>query len=206
MVKKLCCLACFICIVFNISLSYAETDIIFLGIPWLADEESTLNTIKESGYLQEEYKITFSNADTVYLITDGMDYYQPMMKQSFSDVCFSISLEGYTRGRIAGHPVKNFVFTFAYDGSAKLLSVKVELINASYHELFEKLSKRYGSSQDIITEDGITQNIWKGDNNSGIVLYTESDGNDYTLVYGYLNAEEVLTKCLESDPSDLAGL
>ena len=82
----------------------------------------------------------------------------------------------------------------------------VKLINADYESLKEKLVKKYGEGERLYDEEGLESFVWKGDNESCIVLFTKSEGIDYELVYGRLDAEEILANCLVSDPDDVSGL
>ena len=70
----------------------------------------------------------------------------------------------------------------------------------------EKLVKRYGEGERLYDEEGLEAFVWKGNSEFCIVLFTKSEGIDYELVYGRLDAEEILANCLVSDPDDISGL
>ena len=57
-----------------------------------------------------------------------------------------------------------------------------------------------------IEDESIESNLWRGDNNSAVALYTESDGFNYVLIYGRTDAEEILSNCSLYDPNDVSGL
>ena len=103
--------------------------------------------------------------------------------------------------------LKSLNLTFAYDGKYKLIAVGLSLVNASYDDIKEKLIRIHGNGEVKIDEnEGIDLILWRGDNNSAILLYTLSDGMDYTLMYGRLDAEDIIMNCLEIDPDETSGL
>ncbi len=185
-------------------MALAMADVSFNSVEFLSTDDIVLNTLTEKGFVKNNTVTDFSNEKNIYLVTNELLGFQPTYNPYYQDVCYSQTASGY--GRIAGYPVKGLSMTYAYDGSYRLISVKVDLIGADYATLLEKLTKVYGTAEVKAVEDeGITSNIWK-DGVAAIVLYTESDGADYILMYGRLDAEEILTNCLVSDPDDISGL
>ena len=119
----------------------------------------------------------------------------------------TLTIDIAAKGKIAGYPVNDLILTFAYDGEYKLIAVRVELIKGDYDDLKAKLNKVYGEGEHKETEEGIWSTVWKGDNNSAVVLYTLNGGIDYTLMYGRLDAADILQNCLApADPDDVSGL
>lgn len=202
-VKKM--LAVLMAFILLFSCAYAESEITFHSIPWLSDDVSTLKLLKEAGIISEDYKESTLNSETgSYIVPNEIINYKPELNMQYADVCLSISLAGSVRGKIAGCPVKNVVLSYAYNGSLQLIAVKVELIGTNYESLETKLAKVYGEGEKIETEDGVTTSVWKGENNTAILLYSE--GYNYSLIYGRLDAQEILSKCLEEDVEDVSGL
>lgn len=181
----------------------AMAEVTFNGIEFLSTDDVVINTLVEKGFANGAP--TFSNEINTYLVINEDLGYQPTYVQGYQDVCFSQEVTG--RGKIAGYPVKNLLLAYAYDGSYKLISVKVELIGADYEVMLEKLTKVYGTPDvKVVEEEGITSNIWK-DGETAVLLYTESDGLNFTLIYGRTDTEDILASCLvTSDPDDISGL
>lgn len=193
---------------FLFSFACAEQEITFQNLPWLSDVEEAIRTIKDAGYLRDGAdKIGLSNEKAVYITPNDDLNYQPTAFKEYKDYSYSVSLRDYVKGKLAGYPVADIDMAFAYDGQYKLIAVKIDLLNADYAALKEKLTKVYGEGEaKAIVEEGIETIIWKGENNSSVLLYTESEGLDYTLVYGRIDATEILANCLNSDPDDVSGL
>ena len=194
----------FVLLVFEIAA--AEGDITFCNIPWLSDEATVIQTLTEAG-LKRDGKGGVVSPDYAYIIVDDTGFVSPDRSTGADDVTYAIDLSGEVKGKIGGYPVKNLILTFAYDGEYKLISVKVELIRGNYVDLKAKLIKVYGEAETIETDEGIWSTVWKGDNNSAVVLYTQSEGNSFTLMYGRLDTTEILQKCMvPADPDNVSGL
>ncbi len=190
-----------------IRVSYAESDVTFQGVPWLENEVTTIQKLDDAGFIRQRDCIpSFTKDQSVYIIENDMGFFSPDRTIGTQDVCFTMDLSGFVKGTIAGCPVKNMVLTFAYDGEYKLIAIKIELVNMDYMILKNKLIKVYGESQQTITEEGIESNIWKGANNSAVLLYTQSEGLDYTFIYGRIDAIDILADCLKTDLDDICGL
>lgn len=192
-------------IIINIS-ALAEEEIKFSNIPWLSDDEITLKMLEESGlYRAGDHNVNLMNEECFYLITDYAGNIVPSATRD-NPFCYSTSLKGHAKGKIAGYPVHNIILTYAYNGEYQLIYIKVELLNTSYSELKEKLTKKYGISQEQETIEGLTS-IWKGDDNSCVALFSYDDGESFELVYGRLDAEEILLNCqMKPDPDDISGI
>lgn len=190
------------------SFADSEKEITFWGVSWLSDDPKVLQMLKESGCIQtysENYVLQKDQSS--FLIEDSALAYRPDTNSEYEEVCFSISTDSFTRGRIAGYPIKNLILSFAYNGTCRLISVKVEMIGADYNQILDKLIQVYGDGQNNKNDEGISAIMWKGADNSAVLLYTESEGLDYTLMYGRLDAEEILKNCLApADSSDVSGL
>ena len=182
----------------------AVAEVTFNSIPFLVSDDEVIAGLIEKGFVRKDTSFALSNENGTYLVANEILGYQPAFNQSYSDYCFSQHISGF--GRIAGFPVKSMNLTYAYDGVYKLIALKVDMLGANYATLNEKLTKVYGSP-DVrrVEEEGIVSNIWK-DGETSVVLYTENDGYDYTLIYGRTDAEEILANCLVSDPDDVLGL
>lgn len=202
------CLVIIICIILCVSNSLAEQEITFQDIPWLIDEEVSINLLSERGLLRKDVKNpTMASSNVVFIIeregglvlSDQMDEYANVVK--------SISLQGLIKGKIAGCPVKDVLLTFAYDGDFKLISIKIDLLNCDYSILKSKLSKVYGVGEESSFEEDQHNTIWRGENQTCIILSSYISEYDYSLVYGRLDAEEILKNCLApADPDDVSGL
>ena len=183
----------------------AESEITFQNIPWLTSETETVKQLFNLGIVREqELNEELAREGCEYIIFDEAGIYRPYTIRDYEEVCFAVLPS--PRGRIAGYPIKQIKLTFAYDGDYKLISVSVDMIGADYDELKEKLVRVYGDGQYSRTNEGIESLMWKGDNNSGVLLYTESEGLEFTLIYGRIDAEEILNNCRVSNPDDVSGL
>lgn len=203
--KKLICLLIAVLMLFGVAV--AEGDIAFSNIPWLSDEATVIQTLIEAGLVKDGSDFTISQQDYVYLIVSDTEFVSPDKVSGADEVTYAVDLSGSVKGKIAGYPIKNIILTFAYDGEYKLIAVKVELIKGNYDDLKAKLTKVYGEGEHKETEEGIWSTVWRGDNNSAVVLYTQSEGYDYTLMYGRLDAAEILSNCLTpAAPDDVSGL
>lgn len=196
-----------IMMVFLYSIAFADSEITFQGVSWLSDDAHALEMLIDSGFAREGISISQMTDDNPeYIVYNEFEFYTPDRIVELDDTAFCIDLQRVSKGKLAGHPVKTIKMSFAYDGVYKLISVKVDLINASYDELKTKLNSVYGDGEQTITDEGVESIIWKGANNTGVLLYTQSEGLDYTLMYGRLDAEEILSNCLKTDPDDVSGL
>lgn len=185
----------------------AEVELTFNSVPWLSDEETVYQTLSEAGFLRDGKGINAPRGEYTYLIVDDTEFVSPDRIMGADEVTYTVDLAGDIKGKIAGYPVKDLILTFAYDGEYKLIAVKVELIKATYNDLKAKLSKVYGEGEHKETEEGIWSTVWKGVNNSAIILYTQSEGFDFTLMYGRLDAADILSQCLAApSPDDVSGL
>lgn len=207
MKKAVAVLAIISLLLFLSNFAYAETEISFQNIPWLSDDITTMNALKSIGILRDGTQIlALSDEESVVIVENEMLNYQPKGLSEYKDYCYSISFHDYVKGKIADCPIKNIILTFAYNGEFELISVKVDLLNIDFVSLKEKLCRVYGEGDEKTLEEGIESIVWKGNNNSGVLLYTESEGYDYQLVYGRLDAEEILKKCTIMDKDDVSGL
>ncbi len=204
--KKIITLLLGIMIIANCIYAYAESEITFLGVSWLSNEIETIQQYNDKGYIC--FGVTnasFTKENSTYIEDEG-GFYSPVQITGRDEVCYSMNLSGLTKGKIAGYAVKRIIPTFAYDGEYKLISVKVELFNADYYDIKAKLMRVYGDGEQKVTEEGIESIVWKGSNYSAIVLYTQSEGIDFTLIYGRLDATKIINNCLQPDSEDISGL
>lgn len=184
-----------------------DKELIFSKIPWLSSEETTIDILKECGYLRSGFEIgAINNDNSTYLTEDESEFVQPVMSKDYNEVALSISLSGYVKGKVAGYPIKNIILCFAYNGDFQLVSVKLEMIGATYSELKEKLMGIYGACEEKKNQLEMISLNWKGADKSCVVLFNENADDSYELIYGRLDAAELLSNCLEIDPNDVSGL
>ena len=126
-----------------LSITSASAEVTFNGVEFLSTDDVVISTLTEKGFTSGAP--VFSNEKSTYLVINEDLGYQPTYVPTYQDVCFSQIVSG--RGKIAGYPVKNLILAYAYDGSYKLISVKVELLGADYTTLLEKLTKVYGAPE-----------------------------------------------------------
>ena len=188
--------------------STANADTTFANIPWLSNDTDTLQALSDAGLLRMNTTTSaFSFFFTAFIVENEVLGYQLNSTDYYNKYCFAVPLKNYVKGKIAGYPVQDILLTFAYNGEFQLVAIKLVLVNADYNSLKTKLTKVYGEGETKhIKEEALESTIWKGDNNSGILLYTESDGYDYTLIYGRLDATKLLANCASIDPEDVSGL
>ncbi len=195
------------------SFAKGEREITFQDIPWLSDEKTTFEILNNNGFIRTGFGIpAFTDNDGVYIIKDEGINARPMTTRNYPDASLQISLAKIIKNKIAGYPVTDVLLTFAYNGTeSKFISAKVVLFGAKYAEIYDKLCKVYGESETAEDDDGIVTNIWRGDNNSCVLLYSVNEGNIFNLIYGRLDAEEILIGCINAnsvvyDPDDISGL
>jgi hypothetical protein len=186
--------------------SFALADeISFLNIPWLSDEVYVSQTLFDKGYISEKGDIY--SIDSFCYIKENDNSIEKVEKNDNQSTCRSSKISEAARGKIAGYPISSIKLSYAYDGKCQLISAEINLIEANYSDILQKLEKVYGEGTEIETELGYKEVIWKGDNNTAVLLYTENDGLDFSLIYGRLDAEEILQNCLApADPDDVSGL
>jgi len=205
---RVICAIISIILLFGYSFAENETkEINFLNIPWLSNETEVFEQLTELGYVSQGLIGDYTNDRCLFLVKNDDELIWPASSNVYSDVCFTVELGNATRGKIAGYIVKNMSFTFANDGAFHLISVSVELVEAKYEDVKEKLTRVYGESEHIKTEEFAQSSIWKDGNDAAVVLYTDSEGYDYTLMYGRTDAEQILQNCLSPvDLEDVSGL
>ena len=189
--------------------AFADEEILFHSVPWMSNEIITRQKLEESGLIcGEMHRLPFEQEDFVYLV-EYVDtgFICPDYIMGLEKVTYSSDLKKLVKGKIAGYAVENLRLTFAYDGEYKLIAIKVDLLNSSYDDIKTKLTKVYGEGLEMLTDEGISSVIWKGDNDSAVVLYTQGEGLPFDLVYGRIDAVEILKNCLApADPDDVSGL
>ena len=197
----------FISLLVICSTAIAETEFSIQEMPWLSDKNESFQWLKQAKLVQaDETMPLLSTEASSYIIVDDVNC-RPGYNKNYDNTCYSLSLKGLVEGRIAGYPINNIILSYAYDGEYKLISAKIELIGADYSAMKEKLNKKYGEGEQTITEEGIDSIVWRENNKIAILLYTENDGIDYVIMYGRLDAEDILLQCLAiSDPEDISGL
>lgn len=177
-----------------------QTEVQFCNIPWLSNEITSLQMLKFANLCATDESINLiKKGKGNYIVEDseGIAFYHN--DEGNAKITGSIVLNELARGKVAGYPVNEIELTFAYDGTFKLIATRIDLVNAKYDLLKEKLSKKYGTPVITETEEGIESIVWKGNNNSGILLYTQDKGKSYDFVYGRFDAETILQNCLVED-------
>lgn len=196
---------CFLLLWLPHSFATSETEILFQSIPWLSDETQTFRVLADNGFVISDSKgLDLKSNECFYLALDENENVVPSIA-SDTNYCASASLLGNAKGKIAGFPIKNINLTFAYNGGFQLIYAKVDLVGSDYISIKEKLSKVYGECEENETIEGHTY-IWRGTSNSCIALFEYSEGQEYDLCYGRLDAEEILKNCAYIDPEDTSGL
>ncbi len=210
MMKKIGWLVLILIIILS-TVAFSESELTFQGIPWLSDEEMAIRVLKDNNFISEEEEPIIVENEGVYIKKDETIIARPSKIENHENYC--ISLKGKVKKKIAGYPVNDLLLTFAFDGAnTQLISVKVELDNASYTDILNKLKKVYGEGETKSDEDGITSTIWYGGNNSSILLHMIEGGDLFSLLYGRLDGESILLASNESfadmnvDPEDVSGL
>lgn len=201
----------FLAVIMLFSIAQAEqeqSEILFANIPWLSDETRTISLLNDAKMLRsiDACKFIPYNGQGIYLAEDENGFIWPMVYKVYDDVCISVSLSGYVKGRIGGYAIKDLNLTYAYNGEFQLISAKVELAGADYSSIKRKLETVYGIGEQHINEDGATSVAWKGASNSCILLFTENPNEYFELVYGRLDAKNLLDQCINNDPNEILGL
>ena len=206
--RKLLCILFTVLYVFGIELACAEytNEKTVFGLQWLANDSDVIQHLTEMKMLSiGESTSAMPQEDVLYIISDDATGYRPYREAGYSEVTYGMRIG--IKGKMAGYPIKSANMVYAYDGDYKLIAVKVELLNADYDELKSKLNRVYGEGEYFVSVEGIESLVWKDDNNSAVLLYTESEGINYTLMYGRLDATDILQNCLApADPDDVSGL
>ena len=205
-----------ICVLFLMMLSqvsYAEQNksIIFHNIPWYSDESTTmtmLSDILRPGFDYPHY----SYESGIIIQKDEMLNGKPISTKEYSDVILTMSLSSEIQGKIAGYRIKKMVFTYAYDGiSAKLICVNIELYGSSFDDLASKLCCVYGKGIKGFDDSGLLTMMWTGSEDSCVLLYSVDNGDTADIIYGCLNAEQMIQDIDnittdEIDVNDISGL
>ena len=181
----------------------AETEITFQGIPWLSNEKILIDKLNEFGITTSFTQLSMKqDRDAFLIIEDDTGFISPDHAFGADDVLYSLSVTGPMKGKMGGYPLKDLKFTLTQDGDFYLLAAQVNLVGATYQDIKKNLTEVYGETTEITTEEEIRYCVWKGDKNSCVLLFTY--GNDYTLIYGRLDALNILKKCLNrNDPDNL---
>jgi len=168
-------------------------EITFCNIPWLSNEVVTMNGLKEAGLIRDGISyLSFADITPNYLIENEMGLVLPDHIPEYETITFSSDLSGLVKGRIVGYPIKSIKPTFAYDGEYHLIAIELLLYHAEYESLIKAFSEVYGEPNVIDIDEEFTSNIWKESDESAIVLYTQSGGLRYSLMYGRLDAKTIL--------------
>ena len=208
MKKYICFFSLFVFLIFS-SFAYADNNKVlsFQDIQWLSNDEETISKMKENGLINSAYSGISYNNTGKYILNDNMEFFWIDLIEEYKDYCYSASFCGSVKGKIAGYPIKDIIISFAYDGDFHLISVEVKVLGADYNQLKDKISKVYGEAETVsIEEEEIVSNIWKGEDNSAIVLYKHGNDLDYSLMYGRIDAAEILANCRICDQDDVSGL
>ena len=206
--KKIVCFSLVLTIIIfgSCAIAISENDISFLGIPWLSNESIVFQKLSNDGYLLTINRDKdLSNEECEILRKDEEGHIVQSIERK-NNYCFSTALNKQVKGTIAGYPVSDIVLTFAYNGEYQLLYARVDLLGAEYPDIKNKLTKVYGNCEEIETIEGHTY-LWTGANNSCVAVFEYYDGKAFDLVYGRLDAAEILENCLApADPDDVSGL
>lgn len=192
--------------------AYAEeTEIQFHNIPWLTNEATVQKKLKD--YQNLGLKPSKGPGEIGIIIKNDKELHgRPSTTGEYADQCTSISYSGKNKGKIAGYKINQLLLTFAkQDANNMLICVKVDLAGASYSDLMAKLSKVYGEGETGIDEEGLQTVIWRGKDQSCVLLYTVDEGATTDLIYGRLDAEAILKGDdselpVNADPDDVSGL
>lgn len=203
--KKILCVLLVSMLLFCSAYAENEGTITFLDIPWLSDEVTVMQALREKGYLQEGANSSYLE-NCYYLIADNEGNIEQMENGQYKDYCRSFSLKGAVRGKIAGYPVEDLIMSFAYDGRFQFIYTEIKLIGGTYEDIKQKLEKVYDKGEEFETVLGYLITAWKTADNSCVLLYTYDDGMTFNLYYGRTDAAEILANCSINDPDDVSGL
>lgn len=200
-------IACLVVLLMTTSCTLVVADeLTFQAIPWLSNETTVIEHMTDAAIVRDgSIRPLLHETGAILKQEDGF-IWPAKGDQKYKDICVSVSFADNAKGKIAGYPIKDIILTYAYNGEYQLIAIKVKLINADYESIKKKIEKKYGEGEHLYDEEGLESVVWKGDNESCIVLFTMSEGIDYELIYGRLDAEEILANCLISDPDDVSGL
>lgn len=159
------------------------------------------------GKLDQSCEVLCKKDQLLYLEENSDGSIERMESKGNNSICRSVKITDAARGKIAGCPVSNIILTYAYDGTYQLIYTELTLLGASYNEIKQKLETVYGEGITYETDMGYQIVSWEGTNNTTVALYTESDGLDFSLIYGRTDATEILQNCLApANPDDVSGL
>ena len=203
-------------ILFLSSFAYAvyDMDILFQGIDWLSDEAEVIQGLISAELLSPGYTDSGSltDVDGFFLAEDKEMNVRWSTDNKYARVCSGVSVNRMFMRRIAGYIIDDVKLSYTNNGTeSRLIAVMINLHNGEYGDIKTKLNAVYGESVHIASDEGIWTDVWYGANESCIMLSTESEGLNYNLIYGRLDAETILDECLntmnaEVDPADVSGL
>ncbi len=224
--KKMLCLVLSLMLLLSCSaLAEEEKEITFQGVPWGSSKEETRQIWIDQGFVKPNppagsgsngnYGFSFSaEGDLVYF--SGSD--DTMCCHSFKISALEVTtLASYELNKVC----EFYACDRVEDGTALmmvLVELKVSDGEAAYDDLTAKLASIYGQYEGLTWEDyGMVVNMWKGANNTVVVLAPDGNTGLVTLLYGTLDAEKILGEYEDRyqatiptpvpvDPTDTSGL
>ncbi len=211
MMKKMLCLVLSLMLLSCAALAEEEKEITFQGVPWGSSIEEMGQIWIDNGFLNEWKELEHS-----HLCRTPMEY---LTQEDGIDVAYTDENLAAVGGRqwmepnwlvkgtqIAGYDIKEIqTFWACNDNNSALLAVKVILKvddkAAAYDDLTAKLTTVYGECENV--EKYTFVNGWIGANNTAVLLtandgtscsemLTERDKEKVALIYGTLDAQEIL--------------
>ena len=204
-----------------------DKKITFQEIPWGSSVEDTIKILNDKGFFNPEWaeyvnQILMSECGSYIKEREEIN---AEMSGENSKVLTLLQIDHGNQfladdKKIAGYPVERLEFTFVVNGAeSQLVNVGIDLEYKNAAEtiadLQQKLTSVYGNSIHADVLHGIiATDCWMGTDNSIILLYISENGANFTLDYGTLNAEKMITVALENhtaptnnvDSSDVGGL
>ena len=199
-----------------------DGEIIFQGIPWGTSHEEALTLLLEKGYIQDEY-MELVGADDLpsYFVYEQGGIYLTKNRNGISihsenDIQsvlymlpFRNPFDNVLAKPIAGYSVGEINLCFADNGTeSALIAVYLQIQSMENYQVFfddlkEKLVKVYGEAETgkatNVTGRKATYYAWEGDHDTYVWLF--ADAGVIQLVYGTLNARNILKEYLTAKPA-----
>ncbi len=208
--KKILCLVLALMLLSCAALAESEKEITFQGVKWGSSIEEMGKIWVSNGFVFEHFSPEpewVSHMSTEYLTNENT--IDVSMTADGYEAVGGRAWHGWTwfdGAKIAGYDIREIQTFWACDeDDSALLAVKVILkVNdkaAAYDDLVAKLTSLYGEGQNV--KHYAQVNAWLGANNTAVLitadghntaseLLTERSGDRLALIYGTLDAQNIL--------------